>query len=58
MRAYALVEVGHRDAIDVFLNRAEAYSALADPIRDEPEWAETLYIAPIELNVAAAARPN
>jgi hypothetical protein len=40
---------------DVFLDGYEAFTALADAIRDEPEWATTLYVVPIELDERAAS---
>jgi hypothetical protein len=58
MRAYAPVEIGDREAIDIFLDRDEAFSALKDVIRGEPEWSQTLYVAPIELDFAADACSN
>jgi hypothetical protein len=34
----------------VFLRREDAFAALQDCIRDEPEWAGLLYVDPIELD--------
>jgi hypothetical protein len=50
VRAYALVELGDRLAVDVFLKRDDALAAPNDALRDEPQWAGTLYVAPIELD--------
>jgi hypothetical protein len=50
MRAYALAELGDQEAIDVFLREEDARAALQDAIRDEPDWAGLLYVAPIELD--------
>jgi hypothetical protein len=50
MRAYALVELGDRLAIDVLLRREDAWAALAEILEDEPDWAGTLFVAPIELD--------
>lgn len=49
MRAWALVEAGDDQAIDVFLNRDEAEDALAGCLRDEPDWRYLLRIEEIEL---------
>jgi hypothetical protein len=49
MRAYALAEIGDRLAVDVFVRREDAFEALEDALRVEPEWAATLFVAPIEL---------
>jgi hypothetical protein len=57
MRAFALVEVGDREAIDLFLREEDARRALAECLRDEPDWAGLLYVAPVELderNVSSA----
>jgi hypothetical protein len=50
MRAYALVELGDRLAIDVLLRREDAWAALEEILEDEPDWAGTLFVAPIELD--------
>jgi hypothetical protein len=44
------VELGDREAIDVFLRGEDAFAALADCLRDEPDWAGLLYVEPIELD--------
>jgi hypothetical protein len=49
MQAWALVQAGDPEAIDVFLSRDEAEDALADCLRDEPEWRYLLRIEEIEL---------
>ncbi len=36
VRAYALVELGDSDAIDLFLREEDAQAALEDALRDEP----------------------
>ena len=36
MRAYALVELGDSEAIDLFLREEDAEAALEDALRDEP----------------------
>ena len=49
MEAYALAELGERLAVDVFVRREDAFAALEDALTYEPEWAETLFVAAIEL---------
>ena len=49
MRAFALAEIGHSEAIDVFLRREDAWAALEEILNDEPD-AGALFIAPIELD--------
>lgn len=48
MRAYALVELGDSEAIDLFLREEDAQAALEDALRDEPGWAGTLSVEPVE----------
>lgn len=50
MRAYALVDLGDRLAVDVFIDPERAFDALEDCLRDEPQSAVLLYVAPIELD--------
>ena len=50
VRAFALVELGDSEAIDVFLREEDAVQALAECLRDEPRWARVLYVEPIELD--------
>jgi hypothetical protein len=50
MRAYALSEIGDRLAIDVFIRKEDALLALEDALRDEPQSAVMLFVAPIELD--------
>lgn len=52
MLAYALVEVGDQEAIDLFLSRDEAEAALEECIRDEPQWQSMLRIVKVELQQA------
>ena len=49
MRLYALVEAGDPETIDLFLTEQDAQRALADCLRDEPEWRYLLRIEEIEL---------
>jgi hypothetical protein len=50
VRAWALVEIGDEQAVDVFVRREDAFQALEDAIRGEPTWAGMLFIAPIEFD--------
>ena len=50
MRAYALVELGDSEAIDLFLREEDARAALEDALRDEPGWAGTLSVEAVELD--------
>ncbi len=50
MRAYALVELGDSEAIDLFLREEDAERALADCLQDEPAWIGTPHVEPIELD--------
>jgi len=50
MRAYALVELGDSEAIDLFLREEDPLAALEDAVRDEPGWAGMLGVEPVELD--------
>ena len=50
MRAFALAEIGRSEAIDVYLRREDAWAALEEILNDEPDWAVTLFVTPIELD--------
>jgi hypothetical protein len=50
VRAYELVELGDSEAIDLFLREEDDQAALEDALRDEPGWAVTLSVEPIELD--------
>ena len=50
MQAFALVELGDNEAIDVFLRQEDAYDALNRILADEPQWLCLLYVAPIKLD--------
>jgi hypothetical protein len=41
----------------VFIRREDAFAALSDCVRDEPDWAGHLYVEPIELDKRANS-PN
>ena len=56
MRAYALVETGDPEAIEVYLAEEDAQRALEDCLRDEPDWQGLLRVVPIEFE--ASASPN
>jgi hypothetical protein len=53
VRVYALLEIGDNQAIDSFVRPADALAALKGCIQDEPEWADLLFVAPIELDERA-----
>ena len=50
MRAFALAEIGRSEAIDVYLRREDAWAALEEILNDKPDWAEALFVTPIELD--------
>jgi hypothetical protein len=50
MRAFALVEIGDSEAIDLFLREEDAEPALDNALRDEPQWAGLLRVEPVELD--------
>lgn len=50
MRAFALVELGDSEAIELFLREEDARRALAECPSDEPDWAGTLFVEQIELD--------
>ena len=50
MRAFALAEIGRREAINVYLRREDAWAALEEILNDEPDWAGSLFLIPIELD--------
>jgi hypothetical protein len=39
MRAYALVELGDSEAIDLFRHEEDTQAALENVVNDEPGWA-------------------
>jgi hypothetical protein len=55
VRAYALVELGDSEAIDLFVREEDAQAALEDALRDEPGWAGTLSVEPVEFYERAAS---
>jgi hypothetical protein len=50
VRAYALVELGDSEAIDVFLREEDAERALEECPRDEPQWTGLLRVEPVKLD--------
>jgi hypothetical protein len=50
MRLYALVEAGHRQAIDVYLREEDAQRELEEGLCDEPQWRGLLRVEEIELS--------
>jgi hypothetical protein len=51
------LQAGDPEAIDVFLSREKAEDALANCLRDEPEWRGLLRVEEIEL-AGVAVSPN
>jgi hypothetical protein len=45
VRAWALVELGDHEAIDVF-RKEDALKALEDTVSDEPHWIDNLLVTP------------
>jgi hypothetical protein len=50
MRAWALVELGDHEPHRRLRAREDVLKALEDACTDEPQWAGTLFVAPIELD--------
>jgi hypothetical protein len=50
VRAFALVELGDSEAIDLFLQEEDARRALEEMLLDEPNWADQFYVQPVELD--------
>jgi hypothetical protein len=49
VRAFALVELGDSESVDLFLREEDARRALEDILGDEPDWAGMFYVEPVEL---------
>ena len=50
MCASALAELGDSEEIGLFLREEDAQAALEDALRDEPGWAGTPSVEPVELD--------
>jgi hypothetical protein len=50
VKAFAIAEIGSREAVDVFLRREDAFATLAQILRDEPERTSVLHVVPIQLD--------
>jgi hypothetical protein len=50
VRAFALVELGDSESIDLFLREEDARRALEDILSDPPDWAGLFYVEPVELD--------
>ncbi|HSC73447.1 MAG TPA: hypothetical protein VLB89_04720 [Gaiellaceae bacterium] len=50
MRAFALVELGDSEAIDLFLREEDARRALEECLADEPDRVGMLYAEPVEVD--------
>jgi hypothetical protein len=51
MRAYALVELGDSEAIELFLREENASRVLGECLSDEPDWVGVLFVEVVELDV-------
>ena len=49
VRAYALVELGDAEAIDLFLQEEDARRALEGILSDEPDWGGQFYVQSVGL---------
>jgi hypothetical protein len=54
MLVYALVDHSCRDAVDLYLDRADAEQDLADALGDEPAWRDGLAVVELEFGVTSA----
>jgi hypothetical protein len=50
VRAYAPVELGDSESIDLFLLEEDARRALREILWDEPDWAGLFHVEPVELD--------
>jgi hypothetical protein len=50
VRAFALVELGDSESIDLFLREQDARRALDEILSDEPNWAGLFYVQAVELD--------
>jgi hypothetical protein len=46
---YGLVDLDHNEAIDLFVDHEKAVRALADCVRDEPDWLGRVIVEAIDL---------
>lgn len=53
VRAFALVELGDSESVDLFLREEDARRALEDILNDEPDWTGLFYVKPVELDERA-----
>ena len=51
MRLYALTELHDPEAIELFITEEDAKRALADCLRDEPQWHGLLEVNEIEIEL-------
>ena len=49
MILWGLIETELEEAVELFVERADAEAALAAVLRDEPGWEGLVVVAPIEL---------
>lgn len=58
VRVWALIEVGDREAIELFVRREDGEQALADCLSDEPQWRGLLRLEEIGLAGASGLSLN
>ncbi len=46
---WGLIETELQEAVELFAERADAEAALADVLRDEPDWEGLVVVEPVEL---------
>jgi hypothetical protein len=56
MRAWALIEIGDTEAVDVFVREEGARCALEECLRDEPDWSGLLRV--VEMELAEVSDPS
>jgi hypothetical protein len=49
MIVYGLVSAETEEAVELFLRCKDAEQMLAEALSDEPDWADTLSVEPVEL---------
>ena len=52
VRAFALVELGDSESIDLLLREEDAERALGECLGDEPDWTGLLYVVPSSMSNA------
>jgi hypothetical protein len=55
VRAFALVELGDSESIDLFVREEDARRALEDILADEPDWSCLFFVTPVDLDDSSPA---